>query len=723
VAAAAAATLSSYAAYSEESNTSSSRPTSDPLQEVIVTAQKREETLLKVPVAVSVLTQEQLLDQGVVGIQDIASTVPNVAMKTLGFTNAIQVSIRGITNTDFNESGNPAIATYIDGFYVGRSEGLEGALYDLQRVEILRGPQGTLYGRNSTGGNVNIITADPQDTLGGSADISYGNYSDLLAHAVVNVPVTDTLAVRASVETHQSNGYYDTQGTTLRGYGEANDHAGRLTVLWKPTDNFRWRLSADDFISNGTPGLDVAIGPDRKPLDGLPILQQPTFSRLEPFNHLNNLLVRSRMDLQVGDHWSLAYITGYQDLKFTAQVGVGPNVFDSLRRDPFRSYSHEVDVNFDSERLKNTAGATYFHMFTTSPDAYHFFPIQSSFGIPQADRVITEAWGIFDQATYSLSDSLRVIGGLRYSSERQHALGALIYFCPLSLYPNPPLASLATLFGPGCTTSTVVPAAGTWSNINWKAGLEFDLSDNTSSYLTATTGFKSGGANVGFNIPLPNFAPEKVTNYELGIKTRLFDNRLRLNTALFYENYTDLQVTQVSSTTYSTITENAAGAHIYGIENEGEWHITKNDELSGFLNYLHATYTKYQNAVDQLTNSSVPSLAGNYLPNSPVVSLKVQYEHKFDLPNGGTLTPSVWTYWQSKNYLREFNSPIDLVDDYSKTNANLTYADPSGHWRFQGYVQNLENKLVRNSGYTVLATYFSNYSAPRTYGARLSYQY
>ena len=721
VVAGAATMVFSQSARPSESDASTGAAASGQLEEIIVTAQKREETLLKVPVAVSVLTQEQLRDQGVASLADLGSTVPNVDIKTLGFTDAIQIAVRGITNNDFNESGNPAIATYIDGFYVGRSEGLGGALYDLQRVEILRGPQGTLYGRNSTGGNVNIITADPQPTLGGSADISHGNYSDLLVHAMVNIPVSDTLAIRAAFMSHQSNGYYDTLGSTQRGYGAADDHAGRLTILWTPTGNFKWRLSADDFVSNGTPGLNITTGPDGKPLDGLPVLKQPTLDHLEPYNHMNNFLIRSRMEWQFSDHFSLAYVAGYQDVNFAAQVGIGPNLLDSLRRDPFQSYSHEIDLNFDSGAFRNTAGATYFNLSTSSPDTFRFPAADLAYGLARPDRVKTEAWGIFDQATYSVNDSLRVIGGLRYSSETQHALGALSYFCPISDFPNAPLSLYGTVFGPGCTTGTVIPAGGKWSNVNWKAGLEYDLSSHTSSYLTATTGFKSGGANIGFNTPVPNFKPEKVINYEFGIKTRLLDDRVSLNTALFFENYTDLQVTQL--TQYNTITENAAGAHIYGIENEATFRVTKHDEFSGFLNYLQGTYTRYQNAVDQLTGKVFPSLAGNHLPNSPVVSLKFQYLHNFDLPNGGTLTPTVWTYWQSKNYLREFNLPIDRVADYSKTNANLTYMDPSKHWKLQGYVRNLENNVVRNEGFSAAGAYFSSYDAPRTFGVLFSYQY
>jgi iron complex outermembrane recepter protein len=693
----------------------------DLLPEVIVTAQKREESLLKVPIAVSALSQKQLTDQGVVSLADLGSSVPDLVMKPAGYNDGIQVSLRGISDTDANEGGNPAVATYIDGIYVGRTQGLGGAMYDLQRVEVLRGPQGTLYGRNSTGGNINVITADPQPTFGAAVDLSYGNYSDILIHGMVNVPVTDTLAIRAAVMSHDSNGFYNTLGSTERGYGAANDHAGRLTILWQPTDSFQWRLSGDDYVSNGTPGTLIVTGPNGKPVNGLSPLDQPTIDHLEPSDHLNNASVRSKMDWSFADHWSLSYIAGYQDLNFAAQVGLGPNVADSLRRDPFESYSQELDLTFNSSKLNNTFGATYFHQVTSSPDAYRFIPLGLSFGLPQADRVKTEAWGVFDQATYSVMDSLRMIAGVRYSSETQHAYGALSNFCPIALYANEPLSALGKLFGPGCFTSTVIPAAGTWSNVNWKTGLEYDISDTTSSYATATTGFKSGGANIGFNTPVPNFGPEKVINYELGLKTRLMDGRVRLNSALFFENYTAIQVTQVVS--FNTITQNAGGAHIYGIENEGQWRTTKHDEVSGFLNYIHATYTQYANAVDAVDGTNYASLAGKYLPNSPLVSLKVQYLHDFDLPNGGTLTPTVWTNWQSKNYLREFNLPIDTVGSYGKTNALITYSDPSRHWKLQAYVYNVENHIERDYGAAFLGSYASGYDAPRTYGARVSYQY
>jgi iron complex outermembrane recepter protein len=722
VVAGAATMIFSQSACPSESDASTGATPPGQLEEIIVTAQKREETLLKVPVAVSVLSQTQLNDQGVVGLGDLTSSVPDLVMKTIGITDGIEVQIRGITNGDINESGNPAAATYIDGFYIGRTEGLEGALYDLQRIEVLRGPQGTLYGRNSTGGNVNIISADPQPSLGGAADISYGDYSDLLVHGMVNIPVSDTLAIRAAVMMHQSNGFYDTLGSTQRGYGEADDHAGRVTILWKPMDSFQWRLSVDDFVSNGTPNTSIAIGPNGKPLNGLPILDQPTLDHFEPYNHLNNAVIRSKMDWQIDGHWSLAYVAGYQDLKFAAQVGIGPNLDDSLRRDPFHSYSHELDLNFDSEALKNTVGATYFNQSTSSPDAYHFLTLGLSYGLPQPDRVLTDAWGIFDQATYSVNDSLRVIAGLRYSSETQHALGAISTFCPLDVFPTAPLSALATLFGPGCFHSTVIPAGGTWSNVNWKAGLEYDLSNHTSSYLSATTGFKSGGANIGFQKPVPNFEPEKVINYEFGVKTRLLDGRLNLNTALFYENYTNLQVTQIVQ--FDTITENAADAHIYGMENEGQWRVTKHDQISGFLTYLHATYEKYPDALDQYTGQIVPSLAGNHLPSTPIISLRFQYLHDFDLPDGGTLTPSVSAYWQSASYLTPFNTALDRVDAYSKTDGILTYTDPSRHWKLQGYVYNLENKLIPNNGGAgAVGQYTVEYGAPRTYGVRLSYQY
>jgi iron complex outermembrane receptor protein len=727
VVAVAATTLFSLSAHSEDSGASSSKPASDQLEEVIVTAQKRSESLSKTPLAVSALSQEQLQDSGVVSLENLTSAVPNVELRTVGYANSIAVTIRGITNTDFNQSGDPAVATYVDGVYIARTQGLEGALYDLERIEVLRGPQGTLYGRNATGGNINVVTADPKPDFGAAAGVSYGNYNDVQTRGMVNIPLSSTLAIRGAFVTHRNNGYYDTEGTTAQNYGMADDFGGRVTALWTPIESFRWRLSVDDFISHGTPVPDFATAPNGTPEDGLPIFKRPMSSYPEPSKYIDNFMARSRMDWQMGNDLSLAYIAGYQHLTWNTQEAQTDGIFDSNRGDTSYTYSHEINLNYDSDKIRNILGANYFAMPRfANADAYHLY----IFGITYAnqDRVRNHSVGIFDQATYSVLDNLRLIGGIRYSSESKYERGELTAICPISQYPNLPFSVLhAQDILPGCTFIPLPPInnqKATFKNVTWRAGVEYDLSKDTMAYVTVTTGFKSGGMNEGA-AAVPTFSPEEVTNYELGVKNRLFNDQVSLNAAFFYENYTNLQVTQLMGTgsNLSQITANAAAASIYGTELEAQWRITPNDQLGMFFNYLKATYRTYNNAVDAQTNIVYPSLKGNTLPFAPKVSAKIQYQHDFTLPNGGIVSPMASGYFQTKTYLRGFDLPIDQVDGYTKSALSVRYQDPTGRWRTEAYINNLENRTIRTSGYTVVGNYFSDYDLPRIFGVRASYSY
>jgi iron complex outermembrane recepter protein len=205
-------------------------------------------------------------------------------MKMVGVNDSLEVTVRGITNSDFNPGGSPAVATYVDGIYLARTQGLNGDLFDVDRVEVLRGPQGTLYGRNSTGGNVNVVTADPKNTFGASVDVSYGNYNDVQTRAMVNLPITDDLAIRGAFTTRRSDGYFETQGATSTNYAAADNYAGRLTGLWTPSSDFKWRLALEYSVTGGTPDLEFATGPNGRPLDGQGVYDRPVSSAPEPSN-------------------------------------------------------------------------------------------------------------------------------------------------------------------------------------------------------------------------------------------------------------------------------------------------------------------------------------------------------------------------------------------------------------------------------------------------------
>jgi iron complex outermembrane recepter protein len=732
VLAAGIAVMSSWSSWADQATTPDAAPAassgSSSLDEIVVTALKRSEPLSKAPLAVTALSQEQLTTAGVTGLLDLTGAAPSVELKNVAVDDSVEITVRGITNNDFNPGGSPAVATYVDGIYLARTQGLNGDLFDVDRVEVLRGPQGTLYGRNSTGGNINVVTADPKDTFGAYVDLSYGNYNEVQTRAMVNLPIADDLAIRGSFTTRRSDGYFQTQGTTSTNYAAANNYGGRLTGLWTPSSNFKWRLAADYSVVGGTPDLEFATLPNGRPIDGLPVYDRPVSSEPEPSNYVRNFMVRSRMEWQLGNMFSVNYLAGYQDVSWSALWALAAtslaagNLTEGHRTGGDQSYSQEIDLNFDWNGLKNILGANYLYESERDFDDYVAYTIDLNYrgGTSLGPTAKDESWGVFDQATYTVVEGLRLTGGVRYSTENKgNSLNGFGQeFCPVTTSLN---TALSQMYTPGCTFSPEAPVHGTWSNTNWKAGVDYDVTEAILAYFTATTGFKAGGLNIGGNITPQAYNPEKVTSYEVGLKGHFFDNRVTLYADGFDMEYEDLQVTQLSGV--ADITNNAAKAKIYGTELEGEWRITSNDRVNGFFDYLHAAYTDYNNAVDQLTGIIYPSLAGNTLPNAPRYSFKLAYSHKFDLPDGSALTPSAAVYYQSVSYLREFDLPIDTVQAYTKTSLNMAWTDTTRRWNISAYVYNLENSVVRNGAITAFGPYWSTYDPPRTYGVRVGYKY
>jgi iron complex outermembrane recepter protein len=705
------------------------------LEEVVITAQKRAESLSRAPVAVTALNPEQMAAEGIRQVQDLTTEVPNVEIgEVAAYGNSVVISVRGIASSNFSEEGDPAVATYIDGVYVPRTSGLNGSLYDLERVELLRGPQGTLYGRNAMAGALNIITADPKDRFEAAVEASAGNYSDVEANGMLNIPLTDQLAVRGAFTYHRNDGYFDTQGTTARNYGAADSRGARLTGLWHPNDTFKWRLSFEDYEDSGTEALMIATGPNGQPADGLPVYNRPVNSSPEPALNLHIFSVRSRLDWDISHELSLTYVSGYQDLvqgfAFGFEGAVGPtgvvaqeeSWFQHLRNE---NYTNEINLNYDSRRIKNTFGAAAFHENTIAWNQAYYDYLADLDLIGIEPPMVQDAWGVFDQATLSITDNLRITGGLRYSHDEKEKRGWVDYFCPaatplsVSFAAFAPNANLGNVLA-GCS-STNISGRGAWSGTTWKSGIDYDFSANTFGYLSVTTGFKEGGLNdLPPGTPMVAFSPEKATNYEIGLKSRQLNGRLSLNAALFYENYTNLQINQLFP--IGNVTVNAGRAAIKGIETEAQWRITSADRLDTSFNYLSARYTNYLNVPDPLTGAIYPSLDGHYLPKAPELSTRLRYGHSFTLPNSWTLTPAANFYYQTFSYLREFNLPIDRVPAYTRTGLLLSYRDPSDQWLVEAFVNNLEDRAIRNLGFTI-SNYYSSYDAPRTFGVRVSYRF
>jgi iron complex outermembrane receptor protein len=371
-------------------------------------------------------------------------------------------------------------------------------------------------------------------------------------------------------------------------------------------------------------------------------------------------------------------------------------------------------LSYDDHGLKNILGANYFHErnHNIADFTVYNYDVDYDFTIPNTTQ---ESYGIFDQATYEAHQGLRITAGLRYSHDEKNKEGEFISYCPPFTPYNGSYA-----YNPVCFEKIPDAEQGTWSKVNWKVGAELDVSPTTLGFVNIATGYKAGGlsdANAPGLLPAP-YKPEDVTNYELGLKSRLLDSRLQLNVDSFYMEYRNLQVTQVQQPV-GQFTTNAAAAEIYGAEFEATWVPTSADRVTGFANYLHATYTQFNHAVDQLTGALVANLSGNWLPNAPSFSARLRYQHDFGLPDGSLLSPGASVYYQEHSFLREFNEPVDRVPAYSKSMVSLRYRGPQRKWSVEAYGDNLENRYIRSAQFVLAGTYLSYYNPPRTYGLRV----
>lgn len=699
------------------------------LQEIVVTAERRSESLTRTPLAVSVLSQSDLTSAGISATKDLTQSVPNLQIAVNGAGDSVVINLRGVQSSNAFSIGDPAVALYTNGISIPAPTGLNGGLYDLSRIEVLRGPQGTLYGKNATAGSLNIITAPPTRQFGGEIDVSYGSFNEAQLHGILNIPVSDTWALRAAIMGHTNDGYFDTNHTTRFNYDRARELSARVTSLLQPSDGITWQLTLSDYNNNGTSNPGILTDASGRPVNGLPVYDQVASSDPTPYGHINNLAIQSRLDIALSDAFSLTYLAGYglvtQDSRYV-NLGVplpctmGSSYCDiGALEDLNRNYSHELDLSYASGRLKNIAGAIY--LYQTNHNRADFtiynYGVNYDFFIPD---YYTRSYGVFDQATFSITDQVRVTGGLRYSHDDKRARGSFIQVCA-------PFVSDVQSYqaNPSCPITAANDTRGNWSATTFKVGLDADIAATTLAYVSISSGYKAGGLNdvnpFAAQVLPPGYQPEKVINYELGLKTRQWGNALQLNLDAFYMDYSDLQVTQVQQPVgYLTI--NAATAKIYGLETEATFRPTSRDSLSAFANILHATYGEFQNAADQYSGIVYPSLGGHHLPNAPDFSAHIRLQHDFDFA-GGSLSPSAAVYYQSQSFLREFNLPIDHVPAFTKSQINLRYQDATRTWSVEAYADNLENKAVRSAQFVLAGAYLSYYNPPRTYGLRVGYSY
>ncbi|HEX7759382.1 MAG TPA: TonB-dependent receptor [Caulobacteraceae bacterium] len=681
------------------------------LGEVVVTAEKRQELLSKAPLSLAVVTGAQAMRQGMTQVDQVLATVGGV--KVLEGQDGPTFYIRGIGTGVPSSVGDPEVNLNIDGVYQSEPEFTRAGLYDVARVEVLRGPQGTLYGRNALAGAVNIVTNDPTFDYGASASVGFGNYSLIQAQGMVNVPVNDQLAVRVAAGSENHKGYL------TNGADDAVIQSVRVKLLWKPTDRLKIVLAADDTHEGGEGEGEIQVSP---PPPGFPI----------PTNSLGNVIDSSN-PWTSPDPGTAVRHTNFWSTHAQIDADLGFGVLSFLPA--YRSYSYQCLSCFRSETDQNNYASerqTTAELRLASPAAssfkwlvglYYLNANNPSFGQqlgPGADSFsdssgnsVSEqgqnsfrsiSYAVFGQATYPITTQLRLTAGARYTVDRKSE----------TAFVSSETGGVTTV------TTGLFSASKRWNAFTYRAGVEYDLTPHSLLYANVSTGYKAGGFYQG---AAPNsYDPEHLTAYEIGSKNRLLNDRLEINADFFYYDYSQYQVNYLSfinptsAGIFGILTANAAGATSYGAEIEVRYLPTSHDEFDVSLYPLHARFKSL--VIGGLFGGDYTGLV---LPFAPTFSANLGYQHAWALSNQGRLTARAETHLEAGSWVTFSQAPHTHQPSYSLSNVYLTYDSPDRKWSVAAYVKNLENQPVLvNAQGGPAGLEAADIGPPRTFGVQLT---
>ncbi|MEX2525050.1 MAG: TonB-dependent receptor [Gammaproteobacteria bacterium] len=665
------------------------------LEEVVVTAQKKEESLQDISLSVSAVREQDLEVKNVVSVIDLTSVAPGFnATRNEGFRTI--VSIRGIgQEANQNGSATPGVSYHVDGVYIAAPFSMDTGFLDVERIEVLRGPQGTVYGQNSIGGSINVITKDPEfDEVKGEVGFSYGNYDTVQADAVLNVPLTDNLAWRGAFRHYAHDGFTKnvSNGQDL---DDADDIMGRTKLLWEPTDNLSITIGGDYYHgrANGAAAksiVDPTPGPRRVAQDRRSLYALDTWS-------VHGTI---EWELPVATFKS---ITSYQwedqdierDNDRTDPAVVGPSVQDNADNAQLRkTVTQEINL-ISNERLFGKVDwlAGFFYLnHETEQDFIEFLdfpPNTGAFNVlsfQAASLQERRSWSVYGQGTFHFNDRLRLIGGIRYTDDTLERIRGVVFFNPASLFK---------------TEDTAVTG---------RAGLEWDLSRDIMTYFTWSRGFRPGGINLTFGddtdgipaIVQPTFESETVNAYEIGMKGDFLDGRLRANVAAFFYQFDNAQLMGTDPDPFSGGVTNLPESESIGLEGEFTAFLTDNLRLEILASYLDTEITADAFQLDNVAAQSagtfnepgraaqIQNLKGNELAKSPDVTLDITLRHALALGKYGTLNSAFQFKHRGEFFHRYFNDPvIDKVPSYSIFNLYLQYEPANQPWEASLSVYNL----------------------------------
>ena len=703
------------------------------LTEVVVTATKRTTSAQKTPIAMTVYSGEALADEGVHDLAGLSTIDPSVNLtKSAG---AAYIAVRGIASTDLTEIGDPSVPIARDGFFVNRSFSIATSMYDLERVEVLKGPQGTVFGRNSTGGLVSIVTAKPSSQYGADASVTVGDYSQETVEGSVNLPVSDRLQLRVAGFDSAHDGYRNQLGINQKGDSE-DERSARISAAVQPVDHLKANvtLQIDKVAGVGDVVDDQPLQSGSGKSVNFSVSQSENFVSYQP-SWTNTHTVRGRWEftydaLPFGA--SLYYGGGYDKASwdhFLDSSASASSLSQFVNHERPDTWNHEIRISSpDTGRLTYQFGYFYFNEVNN----LNSYLVNRNGQFNNMDlidfiyNVKTTSQAYFGTASYKLTDDLKVTVGARDTNDVKTRTG--------NAYLDLTVASggfLATPF-PGCYFGP--PPPGGCSHLvnttpgnghidetkpTYHLGLDWTWASNKLLYAKYDTGYKSGGFNSNGSAPSVAYGPETVDSIELGSKNRFLDNHLQVNADAFYQDYKGYQASQFTPALGGGPgIQNAGSAKISGVEFEV---LYRSDVLGKISVNSTVMHTRFDDFIALDSTSTPHQIGGDKLPNAPELTANIAWEKDFDAFNG-TLTPRADIKTSSSYFYSFFNTLDTEQGAYTTANAALTFSPHNAKWSIQAFVHNLTDEVVlanaqRNYN-SNLNTY--QFQPPRTYGVKLS---
>jgi iron complex outermembrane recepter protein len=724
------------------------------LEEIIVTARKVAENLQETPIAITAFTGSALEDRQIFSTDVLDQVVPNLQFANnaplAGNNSSSQIFIRGIGQTDPTSTVDPGVGLYIDDVYIGNAVGGTMTLRDIASVQVLRGPQGTLFGRNTIGGAILMTTTDPGDELGGKVRIGTGTDSLMDGFAALDAPFTNTLKARFSFGMRQQDGYVErTDGTDL---GDTDTFTGMMKWIWSPSDSTRVTFAGDYTKSdeNGSPLVFAAITETAtfarvasfdagcpgmaSNADPVPLIQDDRcandLQRRGPFRNNGTLPLESTVEnwgtslkvaVDLTEDLAFKSISAYRDIRWTGARDADNTPLTILHTTydvQGDQFSQELQLTYQTEPLTAVFGVYYFDQ--TSDDIATIELNPPPPGIQRDsdnNKVDNESWAVFTQWTYNATEKLSLTAGGRYTEDKKGS------FPDQFDYSNPAIKQVPVQW-----------YRDTFNSFTPSASIAYRWTDDVMTYASYAEGFKGGGWNSHFNAvltpqqqaALQEFAQEEAETIEIGAKFDL-GGTVRLNLAAFTSDYTDMQVTYrgPAPTGVAPFLTNAGKASIDGAEAELTWAPTQLWRVEASLGYLDATI----DSLDNIPLAVLPPglLEGNRLPFAP------QWQGHVGLAytaHAGTLAiqPRVDASYQAQTFFDAANTlEIAQLDDVTTVNAQVQFSSDGGPWRVILGVNNATDELypiagnsslTTGSGYAEIA-----YARPREWFANFQYEF